>query len=78
LAAAALLGIGLVLDVAGQSELGKLVGDLGVVALLVTPVAGLVATWSELRIPRPAHAWLAVAVLLVLALATLVALLARP
>jgi hypothetical protein len=78
LAAAAILGLGLVLDVAGQSAIGRLAGNIGVVVLLVTPAAGLIATWSELRRLRPTHAWLAVGVLGVLSLATLIALLARP
>ena len=73
LSAAALLGLGLVLDVAGQSAIAGLVGNIGVVVLLLTPVAGLIATWSELRHLRPTHAWLAVAVLAVLAISTLVA-----
>ena len=75
--AAALLGGGFVLGLVGAVEIGKFVGNLGVIALLVTPVAGLLATWSELRPMRPAHARLALAVLLVLGLATLVALDAR-
>jgi hypothetical protein len=78
LGAAALLGLGLVLDVTGAADAGKLVGNIGVVVLLFTPAAGLIATWLELRALRPTHAWLAAAVLLVLGLATLLALLARP
>ena len=77
LTAAALLGLGLVLHFAGVTETAALVGNIGVVALLLTPVAGLVATWRELRALRPAHAWVAVAVLCVLLLATVIALLAR-
>ena len=50
---------------------------LGVVVLLLTPVVGLISTWWELRLLRPTHAWIAVAVLVVLTLATLVALAAR-
>jgi hypothetical protein len=78
LIAAAILGLGLVLGVAGQSEIAIVAGEVGVVVLLGTPAAALVATWWELRELRPTHAWLAIAVLLVLGLATLVALLARP
>lgn len=78
LAAAAVLALGLVLGAMGQSAVGKLVGEIGVVVLLATPVAGLLATWSELRASRPTHALLAVAVLGVLMLATVIALLARP
>ena len=78
LSAAGLLAAGLLLDVVGQSDAGTLVGNIGVLVLLLTPVASLVATWFELRVPRPAHAWIAVAVLLVLVLATAIALLARP
>lgn len=77
LAAAALLALGLALAFVGQADTGKLVGNIGVVALLLTPVAGLIATWTELRAMRPTHAWLAVAVLSVLILATVVALLPR-
>lgn len=61
-----------------MKELGSLVGNIGVVVLLATPVGGLVATWLELKRLRPLHARLAVAVLGVLTLATLIALLARP
>jgi hypothetical protein len=77
LGAAALVGLGLVLGLAGAREIGSLVGNIGVLVLLISPVAGLVATWSELRALRPTHAWLAVAVLAVLTLATIVALAAR-
>jgi hypothetical protein len=77
LAAAALFALGLALGVAGQSAIASLIGNIGVMVLLLTPVAGLIATWSELRALRPTHAWLAVAVLAVLALATIVALAAR-
>lgn len=76
-AAAVLMGVGLALDVAGQEAAAGLLGNVGVVLLLATPVAGLVATWWELRGPRPRAAWLAIAVLCVLALATVVALLTR-
>jgi hypothetical protein len=78
LTAAALLGVGFVLGFAGSSEFGDLVGNIGVIVLLATPVAGLFATWWELRLSRPIHARLAAAVLGVLVLATFVALLARP
>jgi hypothetical protein len=78
LCAAALLGLSLVLKFGGAVAVAGVVGNVGVIVLLLTPVAGLIATWLELRGLRPAHAWLAVAVLLVLGLATLIALLARP
>ena len=77
LGAAVLLGAGLVLGVAGAVDAGKLVGNIGVVLLLATPAAGLVASWWELRPTRPVHARLAIAVLTVLVLATIVALAAR-
>ena len=77
LAAAALLGFSLVLKFCGVVGGAGLVGNLGVGALLLTPAAGLLATWWELKTSRPTHAWLAVAVLGVLALATVVALTAR-
>jgi hypothetical protein len=69
--------LGLVLALAGSREIGSLVGNIGVIVLLGTPVAGLIATWSELRLLRPAHGWLAVVVLGVLVLAIAVALTAR-
>jgi hypothetical protein len=72
-----LLGLSLVLKFVGAVAGADLVGNMGVGALLLTPAAGLLATWWELRPLRPAHAWLAVAVLLVLILATIVALTAR-
>ncbi len=78
LGAAVILGLSLALDVAGQLAIASLVGNIGVVVLLLTPVLGLVATWSELRATRPTHALLALAVLGVLTLATVIALAARP
>jgi hypothetical protein len=77
LIAAAILALGWVLRYAGALEVGNLIGDIGVIVLLLTPVAGLVATWSELRRLRPTHAWLAIAVLGVLTVATVIALAAR-
>jgi hypothetical protein len=77
LIAAAILTLGWLVAYAGQVEVGKIVGNVGVVVLLLTPVAGLVTTWSELRGVRPTHARLAIAVLAVLVLATLIALLPR-
>jgi hypothetical protein len=75
--AATILGVSLALDIAGQTEPARLAGVIGVLVLLVTPAAGLIATWWELRPLRPTHAWLAVAVLGVLLLATAIALLPR-
>jgi hypothetical protein len=77
LVSAALLGVGLALDVAGLADAGGQVGNIGVVLLLATPVAGLLTSWWELRGVRPRAAWLAVAVLCVLALAILVAVFTR-
>jgi hypothetical protein len=77
LSAAGLLGLAFLLGLAGAVDLGRLVGNIGVMVLLATPVAGLLTTWWELRVLRPTHAWLATAVLLVLGLATIVALAAR-
>ncbi len=77
LLAAAILGVGLLSKLAGIGGF-EVLGTVGVVVLLATPAAGLVATWFELRPMRPTHAWLAVAVLGVLGLATVIALLARP
>lgn len=76
LSAAAILGLGLVLKLAGVTGFEGL-GSAGVVVLLLTPAVGLVATWFELRHMRPTHAWLAVAVLVVLVLATIVSTAAR-
>lgn len=59
---------------AGLAELGADVAELGVVVLLATPGAGLVATFFELRGPQPRVAWLALAVLAVLVGAVLIAL----
>ena len=73
LTAAGLLGLSLALDVAGITDVAAPVGFVGVIALLLTPATGLAATWWELRAIRPLHAWLAVAVLGVLGIATLVA-----
>lgn len=78
LGAAVILGVGLVLGFAGLRDAAAVAGNVGVVVLLATPAVGLVATWSELKRSRPTHAWMAVAVLAVLGLATLIALLARP
>ncbi|MEO8625687.1 MAG: hypothetical protein ABI452_03215 [Candidatus Limnocylindrales bacterium] len=77
LGAAVILGLSLALDVAGQADIATLMGNAGIVVLLLTPVAGLVTTWWELRATRPTHALLAVAVLGVLFLATVIALLPR-
>ncbi len=69
LAAAFLSGL------AGAAWLSTLLSTAGVVALLITPAAGLVVTFFELRPVQPRAAQLALVVLGVLALSTLVALL---
>lgn len=75
--AAAILGMSLILGIGGRADVAGLIGNVGVIVLLGTPVAGLVTTWLELRALRPTHALLAVAVLGVLGLATLIALIPR-
>jgi hypothetical protein len=61
----------------GAAWLSTLLSSVGVVALLATPAAGLVATFLELRLPQPRAAQMALVVLAVLALSTLVALVTR-
>ena len=78
LGAGGVLAVGLLLDVAGQEVAAGLVGNIGVLVLLATPPTGLIASWWELKPSRRVHAWLALAVLLVLLLATVIALLTRP
>ena len=68
LAAAFLSGL------AGAAWLNTLLSTAGVVALLITPAAGLVVTFFELRPVQPRAAQMALVVLGVLALSTLVAL----
>ncbi|MEP7158842.1 MAG: hypothetical protein ABI797_05405 [Chloroflexota bacterium] len=77
LAAAALLGIGLGLDALGVTDSAAFVGNIGVCALLLTPAAGLLATWWELKRVRPGAAWMSVVVLGVLVLATVIAVATR-
>jgi hypothetical protein len=66
---AVLLAAGFAVNLAGGEDAGRGLSVLGVLVLLVTPAAGLVATILELRRPQPRAALLAVAVLVVLALA---------
>jgi cell shape-determining protein MreD len=73
-ASAAALAAAFVSGLAGAASLGTLLSTVGVVALLITPAAGLVATFFELRPVQPRAAQLALVVLGVLALSTLVAL----
>ena len=74
---AAALAAGFVSGLAGAAWLNALLSTAGVVALLITPAAGLVVTFFELRPAQPRAAPLALVVLGVLALSTLVALLTR-
>ena len=68
---------GLVATAAGIAEPARLLATAGVVVLLATPVLGLIVTAVELRPLQPRSAVLALVVLVVLAIATVVALLTR-
>jgi hypothetical protein len=74
---AALFVGGLVSAAARLPEFATLLANLGVVTLLATPALGLITTFVELRRLQPRSAWLAVVVLLVLGVATTVALVSR-
>ncbi len=68
---------GLVAAAARLDEPARVLATAGVVALLATPVAGLVVTALEMRPLQPRSAILALVVLGVLGLATVIALLTR-
>jgi hypothetical protein len=74
---AAALAAALVAGLFGSASLSTLLSTAGVVALLVTPAAGLVVTFFEMRPVQPRAAQLALVVLGVLALSTVVALVTR-
>lgn len=76
-ASAAALTAAFVSGLAGAASLSTLLSTAGVLALLATPVLGLVVTFFEMRPVQPRAAGLALVVLGVLALSTLVALLTR-
>ena len=71
----AVLSLGFVLRLAGQSAAADTVSTIGVVVLLATPAAALVTTALELRGAQRSAAALAVLVLVILAGATVLALL---
>lgn len=74
---AAALAVAFLAGLLGAESLSSVLATAGIVALIATPAVGLMATWLELRRERLAQAWLAVVVLLVLFLATIVAVAAR-
>lgn len=74
---AACFVVALALAAAQFHEPATVAANGGVVALLVTPAAGLVATAIELRALQPRAAGLAALVLTILALAAVVALVSR-
>lgn len=74
---AALFATGLVLATARLDAASQLAANAGVLALLATPVAGLVVTALELRALQPRSAMLALVLLGILGLATVLALLSR-
>lgn len=76
-ASATALAAAFVSGLTGAGWLSTLLSTAGVVALLITPAAGLVVTFFELRPVQPRAAQLALVVLGVLALSTLVAVLTR-
>lgn len=73
--AAVLLGVGFVINLVGEIEIGRIVALAGVLVLLATPVAGLITTFFELRDVHRRAAWLALMVLAILAIAAAVAVL---
>jgi hypothetical protein len=76
-ASAVALAAAFVSGLAGAASISTLLSTAGVVALLITPAAGLVVTFFELRPVQPRAAQMALVVLGVLAVSTLVALLTR-
>ena len=77
LVAALCLTAGFAIHLAGGDETGRVVSLGGVLVLLATPVAGLVATVVEARHVDPRTALLAVAVLGVLGVAAVLAWIGR-
>jgi hypothetical protein len=74
---AALLAAAFAAGLAALDQVANLLSTAGVVTLLATPAAGLVATFVELRPTQPRAALLALVVLGVLAVSATVALLTR-
>lgn len=77
LASAICFAIGFGLSFVGLVSVGGLTSTAGIVVLLFTPVAGLVATAAELRTAQPQAVTVAIGVLGVLVLAVVVALVAH-
>jgi hypothetical protein len=77
LASAVLFAAGFVAGLAGNEGVGALLSNVGVLAILATPAAALVATAAESRTLQPQVMWLAFGVLAVLAVAVGVALFAH-
>ncbi len=69
LSAAACLTVGFVLNLVNLDEPARLISLAGVLVLLGTPPAALLTTFAEMRAVQPRAAWLAVVVLVTLALA---------
>jgi hypothetical protein len=72
-----LLGFGLRLAGVTDESAAHRLTNVGVLLLLATPAAGLLATYIELRAQRPKVAWLALAVLAVMGLSSALALASR-
>ena len=75
--AAGLLTLSFVLSLARLADAAGLASTVGILVLLATPAAGLVATFVELRPFQPRAALLAIGVLAILAVAAGVALVSR-
>lgn len=75
--AAGLLTLSFVLSLARLDDAASLASTVGILVLLATPAAGLVATFVELRPFQPRAALLAMGVLAILAFAAGVALVSR-
>jgi hypothetical protein len=71
------LVVAFVLSLVDLEDQAASLSAVGIVVLLATPAAGLVATWAELRRPQPSAAVLALVVLGVLAVAVGIALTTR-
>jgi hypothetical protein len=71
--AAVLLTLGFAVTLLALGDAGRIVSLAGVLILLATPPLALVATFLELRAVQPRAAWLALVVLVTLAIAAVVA-----
>lgn len=77
LVSALAFSVGLGLTVVDAAAAAAIAANVGTVTLLATPAVGLVVSALELRTSQRQTAWLAVGVLALLAIAVVVALLAR-